>query len=745
MIDWSQVSLVDRDSQVQIIQKALNSPEARFILVNGPPGCGKTAVVDHVLQHFTHGKGKYSQAAQQLPYCALDKALQGFFQACGPETVKRVSCLFEPEDIGLLCSVFGFLTSILPMKKVTIGHSMTTVNTKAVMLRFQRLVRRLVGALGSSSQSCVLFLDDLHWADDGSRMLLDAILKDQSLKHFFLVATVSDEASTPFETPNDCIPITQVAVETLDSTGVEHVLTQVCSKSFDVSRFTDAVYAKTKGNPFFVKQYAELLWGKRSLRASDKSEVSNDQSSSSDASGRSNGVEDLLVQKIRSTEPVTQVILVICSALGYTVRKDVLAAMLDSSELVRGFPSTLKISSKFLAGVNRSSMEQGLADAESHGLISIVDESIFQFSSNQVQKAARSLVPVGRKGDHVLAVMGDIIFGMSNAKEGSDRWLLQTATRLLCNHGSALKISEIRIANTCLESSKSSASCLAFQDAAYSADAGIRVLQPNPWKQETYNWCIELHNQSAEAYRCFNPVETKKRVKAIQHHASAPQDKFRGYSVLIDLLLREKRFSEAFTEAQCGLRTLGIKFSHKLGVMKVRKFAAETQKLLKRRKADDLLSLPLMTDEKQAEAIRLCAVYVSASICLGQSMSAAIGSSTALKITLQNGIGSFAAVSFVLYGVELANEGNIQDAYRFCRTAVTADFPVQQERQSFVIGRYCAFVAHVVHPLYETLEWTDKAYQCGLSKGEMTDACEALCLKSQLGNFLCLSFRQLSW
>jgi len=740
MIDWRQAPLVGRDSQVQAIREALASPQARCILIHGLSGTGKSFLALRTLQRKAYGHGKYDQFTQ-FPYSAIETALHGFVRQCAPSTLESAARLFAPPEVALLCSVFGFLSRSFPGQN---GPTEERMHTEAAMLRFHRLVRRLIGALGTSALPCILFLDDLQWADDNSRRLLNAILTDKNMKNFVLMGAVRDGEDTTFVPPVDSMPMTRVTADALESNDIANLLTQVLGQSKEIERFTNLLCAKTKGNPYFVRQYVELLIRKGSVQTFDGGFIC-DPDTLEDRSERSKDVVDLLIDKIYTAEPVTQLILILSSALGHTIRKDVLAAFLDCTELVCGFPEMLRISFKVLMQVNQDSMEHGLEDAEKNELISIVDENRFVFTHDRVQQAACQLLPTGKQRDYVFATMGSIILDMSRCERDSDNWLLFTATRLLFQHGSALRVSNRKVATLCLQSAVAAASNTAYKEAAYFADAGIEMLGPNPWNKKTYRMCVDLYSLSAEAHRCaLHTVKTKARVKSIQRHAATHEDKFRGYNVLIDMLLQEKKFDEAALEARSGLETLGITLPRTIGIVKAVRVSMDVQTLLKGRRVKDLLKLPLLKQSKYTEAIHLFAAYTSACFYTGRNMSVATGCATSLKTTLQHGIGPLAAMSFAMYGVGLANEGKFQQAYRFCKTAVSGGFPVPQERQSYVMVGYCAFAAHIVHPLHETLDWTDRAYEVGMSNGELTDACQALYLRSQLGIFLRPSLPELS-
>ena len=100
----------------------------------------------------------------------------------------------------------------------------------------------------------------MHWADDTSLELLHLLARRITGDAILLFATYrSDEPvarpGTPWERSIADLErerlITEVRLQPLDPAGISTMVAQVFARNDPISaKFTDAVYARTEGNPF---------------------------------------------------------------------------------------------------------------------------------------------------------------------------------------------------------------------------------------------------------------------------------------------------------------------------------------------------------------------------------------------------------------------------------------------------------------------------------------------------------------
>jgi class 3 adenylate cyclase len=143
-------------------------------------------------------------------------------------------------------------------------------------LRFLQGVVRLFRR-ASSVRPLVLLLEDLHWADSASLLLLQLLAESVGDARILIVGTYRDEELQ--RVPPVSAALTELArsptYERLDLRGlIESEVAQLIERTAEIApspEMISAVYRHTEGNPFFVTEVVRLLVarsGTESLRGS---------------------------------------------------------------------------------------------------------------------------------------------------------------------------------------------------------------------------------------------------------------------------------------------------------------------------------------------------------------------------------------------------------------------------------------------------------------------------------------------
>ena len=106
----------------------------------------------------------------------------------------------------------------------------------------------------------VLLIDDLHWADDSTLLLLQHLAPHLAQMPMLIVGTYRDvdlEVARPFAKTLESLTrqrlATRIALRRMDQAGVGSLL-EALSRQAPPPQLTQAVYRETEGNPFFVEE-----------------------------------------------------------------------------------------------------------------------------------------------------------------------------------------------------------------------------------------------------------------------------------------------------------------------------------------------------------------------------------------------------------------------------------------------------------------------------------------------------------
>ena len=256
---------VGRGTLLSSLERAFSGAEAegcRMTLLAGEPGVGKTRTAAE-LGHRAHAAGAvvlYGRCDEDLglPYQPFVEALDFYTEQC-----------VEPA-LGRLAGELVRLLPQLPDRVAGLSRPIASDPRSEEHLLFEATASWLVEL--ASAQRVVLVLDDLHWADKPTLLLLQHVLRAGTAAGracgLLVLGTYRDtdiDRSHPLSSvladlrrmPN----VERRPVAGLNESEVEQFIATAAGHDLDEhSRaLADAIYAETEGNPFFVGEVLRHL------------------------------------------------------------------------------------------------------------------------------------------------------------------------------------------------------------------------------------------------------------------------------------------------------------------------------------------------------------------------------------------------------------------------------------------------------------------------------------------------------
>jgi predicted ATPase len=155
--------------------QAAASGQTRVVLIEGPPGIGKTCLLDAMAAHARQQgvpvlRGGASEAEGMPPYLPFLEALGQHIRTATPHIVR--------EQAGALASA---LATILPEFPLPLGELPVSYPLPAeqARLRLYEAVGMFLAAI-AVPRALLLLLDDLQWADTATLDLLCYVIRHQS-------------------------------------------------------------------------------------------------------------------------------------------------------------------------------------------------------------------------------------------------------------------------------------------------------------------------------------------------------------------------------------------------------------------------------------------------------------------------------------------------------------------------------------------------------------------------------------
>jgi len=253
------------------LKRALSSIDAvdrgrgRLLLLTGEPGVGKTRLAQEITlnlrnRDFFVAAGSSYEARMSSAYYPWVDVLSTLYRLAAPNLRSQVA------------QRFPYLAKLLP------NENLQTPATGDGQEEQDRLFWSVTGFLQALAETrpLALLLDDLHWADGSSLELLQHLTRHTRGDRVLILATYRDievglqhplEAALRELSREDLAE--RIAIRRLDESGTTQLLASALDRVDISPEFSDLLYQRTEGNPFFLQQVLRVLMERGDLFQGD--------------------------------------------------------------------------------------------------------------------------------------------------------------------------------------------------------------------------------------------------------------------------------------------------------------------------------------------------------------------------------------------------------------------------------------------------------------------------------------------
>lgn len=249
-----------------------------LVLLHGTSGVGKTRLVNDQFRHMIQNRayfisGKFDQMQNNIPYQSLVESFREIVSEILTQTNQQVA--EWKEKILAAVGTNGYvITSVIPELTAIIGEQerIELLSEKETEHRFINVFRQFVQVFTSIDYPLVLFLDDIHWADQSSIRLVHLLLTDPNSHRFIVIGSFrgSEEEQNAFidtsfkDMDHYGVRTTALQLPDLSIKDIDQFVADTFdSDPVDTRGLARLIFQKTAGNPFYTEQLLQLIYSKK--------------------------------------------------------------------------------------------------------------------------------------------------------------------------------------------------------------------------------------------------------------------------------------------------------------------------------------------------------------------------------------------------------------------------------------------------------------------------------------------------
>ena len=660
--------LFGREKELSDIKKYLNRVlEGQFTVtyILGASGIGKSAFVselfkDIVKEKGNFGSGKFDQLQRNVPYSALIQALNRVIQNILIESEESIANWKRilHENLG---NNAGLLATVIPDIQLIMGEIQTVELTDPSLARnrFVLAFKNLIKSFSQKHAPLVLFLDDLQWIDSATLQLFTDFfnsIEPLEKNYTFIIGAYRDGevgADHPLSVvlrdfENRGFPKREIVLGPLR----EEAINEMCSEALgrdpgETTELVSLIYSKTRGSPFFVKQFLENIYDKGFIYLDREKRYWAWHFDKVQEADFTNNVVDLIQEKLLRLPEETKTVLKIAACLGNEFQASDIVAISDIEE-----------------GIVNDALGVAMNEDIVFKLFSNAD-ALYSFQHDRIQNAAYELIDAGQL-DLLHYKIGRYLIQHLDPSELNAEKLFEALSHLnrveflVEEPGLRLKLAHYNLkgATTAQQSN-------AYQAALFLADKGIQFLPQNPWSTEP-DLIKDLHLVGSQsAYLTGEYAKMHLLVDHALKYLGDPVQKAFFYEIVVYSYASRREWNKAVEETLRGLTLLGLRLPQNPKTIHVLKHLGLLFATMGRRKPEDLLELPVMDNPRVEAIFKLFISAASAAYLTNQNMFA-IFFTEMVRLSSKHGNGRHSAFAYVAFGVFYGGAlGFINYGYRF--------------------------------------------------------------------------------
>ncbi|MEG4375549.1 MULTISPECIES: AAA family ATPase [unclassified Microcoleus] len=722
--------LYGRETEVQILLDAFGRVSlgaTEMMLVSGYSGIGKTSIVNEVHKPIVAARGyfiagKFDQFKRNIPYAALIQAFQELVRQLLTEISEHIA-IWKENLLKSLDNNGQVIIDVIPEVELIIGKQpeVPQLGSSESQNRFNRVFQQFIRVFCQPEHPLVIFLDDLQWADSASLKLIQLLVTDPDSKYLLTIGAYRDNEVSPVhpliqtiekiqetETAVNNITIQALALDSVNQLIADTLDASVNSDKIKV--FSELLFNKTQGNPFFLTQLLKTLYSENLLVY----QVDTDRWEWDIQQIQAIGIADfniveLVGRNIRKLPEKNQKSLKLAACIGNQFNLEVLSIVNEESNLATAAHLWEAMQAGLILPLSEN-YKIPLVFAQEE-LASIRDIKVdYKFLHDRVQQAAYSLIPESEKKATHLKI-GQLLLNNTTEQERKDNIFalvnqLNFGTDLLTNQSEKDELAQLN-----LIAGQKAKAATAYEAPVNYLNVGIELLSQDSWESR-YDVTFNFYREAAEAeYLNANLERAEILCDRTLQKAKTILEQVNLYVLKIRLNLAKNQIKSALDTGLQILEILGVTISQ-----------SPPQEL----NIEELATLPKMIDPYKLAAMELL-VLIFPPACFAESPLSLPILYTTIELSRQYGNSPQCTFAYSIYGAMVSwLIPDIDFAYQLGKLSLQVLEQLDaKEFRSKILVNVSICITHFKKHTRETIKPLRQAINSGLEFGDIEYACHA--------------------
>ncbi|MEQ8756616.1 MAG: AAA family ATPase [Coleofasciculus sp. G1-WW12-02] len=724
--------LYGRDAEIATLlaayERVCATGTVDLMLVTGYSGIGKSSLVQELYKPITARRGyfisgKFDQFQRTIPYSAIVTAFRRLIEQLLGETEEQLQ-VWREKLLQALGKNGQIIIDVIPEVELIIGQqpSVPLLGVNESQNRFNLVFSNFIRTFCSVKHPLTIFLDDLQWADLATLKLMERILIDGETHYLLLLGAYRDnEVSVSHP-----LAISLQKLQQIKGNGIQTIclnplsFEQISCLTHDtlqhpppqLHNLARLVWQKTGGNPFFVNEFLQTLYGEKFLQFNRQQRRWQWDLAAIERTGFTDNVVELMVGKLKKLPSSSQQILSIAASCGAEFDLKILTWVEKKSP--QDIFDLLKVA-----------LENGFIFSLSEADENLLIQS-YKFGHDRIQQAAYSLINDHQKKELNLRI-GRLLLEKLSSQERTEK-LFEIVDRLNAGRSLITDVAErLELVKLNLLAGKQAKNATAYGAARDYLVVAMEELTDEAWSSQ-YDLVLELYKErSLVEYLNGDLDRSEDLLKSTLKQVKSILDKGEIYKQLSIQYTLMARYSEAIETGRKALALFGVDLPKTKLKAALDVEVEQAKQNLGDREIASLLSEPEITSPEQKMVLQLLINIDPPAYFSNQELYPVIVVKM-VNISLCYGNIPESAKGYVTYGIILGSVlGDYQSGYEFGCLAVKLserfNSPFQKCAACLVLAGH---LNHWVKPLNLAKQIFDDAYHAGLSSGELRHSGYAL-------------------